>query len=286
MSTIKTWEELLEERIGDGQITTNDDVRLAMQDHIDALGEGFKVAQEEVEILTSELNGKRQSFAHASNEARSLLAERNALQAQINELREALKGAREERNNLVMQNAGYLLRLKSTEDKRDTLQAKLSAIEAQEPVATVLMHEGEKILDGSMAFMDSTVVGTELYSAPVAPAQPLATEQVHPVKRPINCGTNHCSCIECVMGPAQGEHAELIKDLLKMATNSSFKAEKVLREAAALLQSNAERVPLTTERISELWDAHRIPLFDGKMGINPIVFARAIEDEITKGVRG
>lgn len=65
MSTIKTWEELLEERIGDGQITTNDDVRLAMQDHIDALGEGFKVAQEEVEILTSELNGKRQSFAHA-----------------------------------------------------------------------------------------------------------------------------------------------------------------------------------------------------------------------------
>lgn len=34
--------------------------------------------------------------------------------------------------------------------------------------------------------------------------------------------------------------------------------------------------PLTDEQISDLWDGHTVPVF-GKTGINPIVFARAIE---------
>ena len=36
------------------------------------------------------------------------------------------------------------------------------------------------------------------------------------------------------------------------------------------------RQPLTDEQISKLWDGHTVPVF-GKTGINPIVFARAIE---------
>ena len=35
-------------------------------------------------------------------------------------------------------------------------------------------------------------------------------------------------------------------------------------------------VPLTDEQIGALWDNHIVPVF-GKNGINPIVFARAIE---------
>jgi hypothetical protein len=35
-------------------------------------------------------------------------------------------------------------------------------------------------------------------------------------------------------------------------------------------------VGLTDEEISDLWDGHTVPVF-GKTGINPIVFARAIE---------
>jgi hypothetical protein len=38
----------------------------------------------------------------------------------------------------------------------------------------------------------------------------------------------------------------------------------------------AEREPLTEQRIIELWDNHTVPVF-GKIGINPIVFARDIE---------
>ena len=34
--------------------------------------------------------------------------------------------------------------------------------------------------------------------------------------------------------------------------------------------------PLTDEEIGDLWDGHTVPVF-GKTGINPIVFARAIE---------
>ncbi len=38
---------------------------------------------------------------------------------------------------------------------------------------------------------------------------------------------------------------------------------------------------LSDEQISRIWDAHTVPVF-GKTGINPIVFARAIESEVRK----
>lgn len=38
---------------------------------------------------------------------------------------------------------------------------------------------------------------------------------------------------------------------------------------------------LSDEQISRIWDAHTVPVF-GKTGINPIVFARAIEAEVHK----
>jgi hypothetical protein len=38
----------------------------------------------------------------------------------------------------------------------------------------------------------------------------------------------------------------------------------------------AHRQPLTEEQIRELWDGRVVPVF-GKIGINPIVFARALE---------
>lgn len=38
---------------------------------------------------------------------------------------------------------------------------------------------------------------------------------------------------------------------------------------------------LTDEKIRSLWDGHTVPAF-GKTGINPIVFARAIEAEVRK----
>jgi hypothetical protein len=36
---------------------------------------------------------------------------------------------------------------------------------------------------------------------------------------------------------------------------------------------------LTDDEISSLWDGHIVPVF-GKNGINPIVFARAIETKL------
>lgn len=38
---------------------------------------------------------------------------------------------------------------------------------------------------------------------------------------------------------------------------------------------------LSDKQISRIWDKHTIPVFD-KTGINPIVFARAIEAEVRK----
>jgi hypothetical protein len=72
MSTIKTWTKLLNERIGDMQITTDDDVRLAMRDHIDALTEALKAAHEENTANMSTCKGI----------ISGLTAERDALQTQ------------------------------------------------------------------------------------------------------------------------------------------------------------------------------------------------------------
>lgn len=46
--------------------------------------------------------------------------------------------------------------------------------------------------------------------------------------------------------------------------------------AAPLYTRPPARKPLTDEEINTLWDAHVVPVF-GKQGINPVVFARAIE---------
>ena len=50
-----------------------------------------------------------------------------------------------------------------------------------------------------------------------------------------------------------------------------------------VLQYPKEAVALTDEQIGNLWDGHVVPMF-GKNGINPIVFARAIE--AAHGIKG
>jgi hypothetical protein len=47
-------------------------------------------------------------------------------------------------------------------------------------------------------------------------------------------------------------------------------------EKQPLYTAPPQRQPLTDAEISDLWDGHTVPVF-GKTGINPIVFARAIE---------
>lgn len=63
------------------------------------------------------------------------------------------------------------------QEERDAALARLAEVEAQESVATVLLHEGEKIIDGTMAFMDTAWLGMPLFAAagasPVQPSQAL-----------------------------------------------------------------------------------------------------------------
>ena len=53
---------------------------------------------------------------------------------------------------------------------------------------------------------------------------------------------------------------------------------KRLQDEVARLQKR-EWVGLTAEQISSIWDGHVVPMF-GKNGINPIVFAKAIEAKL------
>ena len=51
---------------------------------------------------------------------------------------------------------------------------------------------------------------------------------------------------------------------------------KYMRKVTPLYAAPPQRKPLTEGEISNIWDGHVVPVF-GKNGINPIVFARAIE---------
>ena len=115
-------------------------------------------------------------------------------------------------------------------------------------------------------------------------------------KRPQNCGTSYCSCIECVMEPEQPEQKPTVPNnsqewtgmdgataywLIQRHADGWPDISKMMGEwlAANTTPPRREWVGLTAEQISDLWDGHTVPVF-GKTGINPIVFARAIEDKL------
>ena len=60
--------------------------------------------------------------------------------------------------------------------------------------------------------------------------------------------------------------------------NESF-APRPINGWIPLYTAPPQRKPLTDEEINSLWDGHVVPVF-GKNGINPIVFARAIEAKL------
>jgi hypothetical protein len=121
--------------------------------------------------------------------------------------------------------------------------------------------------------------------APVAPPreqQELAEASVEPVA----CigSLNEFRAMELVnRGFALTDHlyasppetARLLREIAALSANA-------LDDYKMIQSLMAERKPLTDEQISSLWDDHTVPVF-GKTGINPIVFARAIEAAHAKG---
>ena len=114
--------------------------------------------------------------------------------------------------------------------------------------------------------------------------QTALTEQVQPAQglNPLWKETHPDKLIE----PAQGEREQIIRKLKRdvqwvPGKHYVTQLEDIMDEAAALLQSNAERVPLSEKRIAELVTPYG---YSSIMGFDHIkAFARAIEAEITKG---
>ena len=84
--------------------------------------------------------------------------------------------------------------------ERDAALARLAEIEAQESVATVLLHEGEKIIDGTMAFMDTAWLGMPLFaSAGASPAEPSQAQPPAPSDTAITYMTGYSDGREWAM---------------------------------------------------------------------------------------
>ena len=189
--------------------------------------------------------------------------------------------------------------------ERDALQAKLSAIEAQEPVMHQVFVDKWRTVDESTFNNYAEQDRRALYAAPVAPAQPVnelveALEDARDVLYQVAHGNTACGKdAECVGGliATALANAKAARPLTKeqvqpaqwtagakmpcgaVVTNvyDAYEAGK----KAALLQSNAERVPLSEERIFNLY-CESDALIDTDAA-NLCKFARAIEAEITKG---
>lgn len=103
------------------------------------------------------------------------LIKEDAMQAEITELREALKVANEERHSRGLLAISNGIRMEKAEAERDALQAKLSAIEAQEPELWARYprtgrNSPPEVVTKKPEDADSWVA---FYAAPVAPAQPV-----------------------------------------------------------------------------------------------------------------
>lgn len=115
------------------------------------------------------------------------IVERDAAQAEIAGLEGSLDGIKCELQNVAAE--------------RDAALARIAEFEKRESVATVLMHEGEKIIDGSMAFMEAAPIGTVLYASPMAqPSQ--AREPI--VWTPEQAYAEGRSAYECAQTPRSG----------------------------------------------------------------------------------
>lgn len=81
------------------------------------------------------------------------------------ELRDMLDESFEEKQKCYFALGQQLKAVNNLIAERSELQAKLAAMETQEPVAEVLLMNGVKTIDASMAFFDKSPVGTKLYAA-------------------------------------------------------------------------------------------------------------------------
>ncbi len=136
-----------------------------------------------------------------------------------------------------------------TAAERDAALAKLRELDSQEPVADVLMHDGEKIIDGSMAFMDTAWVGQQLYARPV-PAQPTARTYMD----------GYSDCKAWALEQAQPEPVSRTnpdgteKHPFALWSDYETKIEALTREVAfhKSLSAKAEQSPPVTQEITRL----------------------------------
>jgi hypothetical protein len=153
----------------------------------------------------------------------------DAIQAENTELREALK---------VAQHDLFVKRelLFGAETERDALQAKLSAVEAREPVGEVApSNDGSGIMSIKWSkswSVRNLMFGDKLYSAPVAPAQPV-NELVE--------------ALECLIATHWPLEEAITRNGCYTSDPNEIKARKALASAKAAQ-------PLTKEQVDSVID--------------------------------
>ena len=86
-----------------------------------------------------------------------------------------------------------------------------------------------------------------------------------PQKRPQNCGTGYCSCIECVMEPAQQEPVAWIVEFENGEQELHFEAQSVGEKNTPLYTSQAQQKPYRllqdngSKYFGESWDKAEQP---------------------------
>lgn len=166
---IKTWQERLEQSIGDGQITNSVDVSMAMLDYIDDL-----------EAALAQTEQPKRPINCGTGHCSCI--------------------------ECVMEPA---------QGERDSLQAKLSAIAAQEPIGTVVGPT-------YVAMDKQQPYGTKLYAAPVALAQPVDVHYTIALHRAIEF---HCD--GKFVPPTVAELCPFHSEMLDKSLNKSLIKEQV-----------------------------------------------------------
>ena len=158
---IKTWQERI--------VTANppyvdpEEINKAMLEEIDELREAFANLHSDYDII--EIDREELRAKLAALDAQEKLAALEVLY--LNSLADATQWQlyKSRKDAVIAAGMGKKAMRDSAAGAAPVQRMTGAALASQEPVAEVLLVDGEKVIDASMAFFDSVELGTKLYLA-------------------------------------------------------------------------------------------------------------------------
>lgn len=150
--------------------------------------------------------------------------------------------------------------VKKHNEAKQILQAALA--EPSEPAGTFQLYEGV------YEHMADSYTGDDAVKLFTHPAIKLDDDRIADLENSLAFYKNRVELLHKWQSKMRDPERTLVCDILANG--------QIWHDESRYTPQTSKPEPLTNEEIDKMWDSHIVPVF-GKKGINPIVFARAVE---------